>query len=111
MTEYLQEKLNVVQRTMLRKMVGWVCTSEDTWEERGHKMKTRMSSCLSRYPMNEWSEDVHSRKLKCLSSIETLPFWTRSILNWDPVACASANFSHAFRLRGHPLTRWSDGIL
>ena len=56
LTENLQELLNIVQRTMLRRLVGWVCTNDDTWEERGRRMKNRMSSCLSRYHINEWSE-------------------------------------------------------
>ena len=30
LTENLQEKLNVVQRTTLRRIVGWICANEDT---------------------------------------------------------------------------------
>ena len=110
LTDHLQERLNIVQRTMLRRMVGWVCRADDTWEERGRRMKDKMSSCLSRHPINEWSESIYERKAKCLNDVEDLPFWTRSALNWDPVICARANFCNAFRLRGHPLTRWYDDI-
>ena len=96
---------------MLRRLVGWVCTNDDTWEERGRRMKNRMSNCLSRYFINEWSEGIHIRKVKCLSDIGSLPFWTRSALNWDPVVCKSAIFCDAFRVRGRPLTRWYDNIV
>ena len=87
-----------------------MCRADDTWEQRGRKMKQKMSSCLSRHPINEWSESIYERKAKCLNDVEGLPFWTRSALNWDPAVCAHANFCNAFRLRGHPLTRWYDDI-
>ena len=110
LTDNLQDRLNVAQRTMLRRLVGWVCSDDDTWEERGRRMKHKMSSCLSRYPICEWSESIYERKLKCLSDVASLPFWTHSAINWDPVSCRSANFGSAFRSRGHPFTRWYDDI-
>ena len=50
------------------------------------------------------------RKVRILNELDVLQFWTRCALDWDPVACESANFSKAFRLRGRPFVRWHDGI-
>ena len=30
------QKIDVVQRKMLRKMIGWLCKQSDTWAECGH---------------------------------------------------------------------------
>ena len=55
-TEKIQSRLDVVQRTMLRKMIGWVSSTEDDWETIGHKMKERLRRCLELYPIADWSE-------------------------------------------------------
>ena len=39
LTNVLNSRLDVTQRVMLRRMVGWVSFTRDTWEERGRKMK------------------------------------------------------------------------
>ena len=106
LTEKLLYRLDVVQRTMLRRMIGWVSFKEDTWYERGHRMKVRFQKCMQCYPVGEWSEAIHIRKSTLMSKIDELPFLTYSALKWDPVACGSANFCCAYRSRGRPLTRW-----
>ena len=107
LTEKLLHRLDVVQRTMLRRIIGWVhFGDDDTWEERGHKMKERFQKCMEFYPVNEWSDAIHKRKSILVSKIDELPLLTCSALKWDPIACSSANFCYAHRSRGRPLTRW-----
>ena len=91
---------------MLRRIIGWVSFKDDTWDERGHRMKVRFQKCMEIYPVGEWSEGIHIRKSILVKKIDELPFLTYSALKWDPIACSSANFSYAYRSRGRPLTRW-----
>ena len=39
LTETLKNRLDVTQRVMLRRMIGWVSFTGDTWEARGRRMK------------------------------------------------------------------------
>lgn len=105
--EKLFHRSDVVQRKMLRRIIAWISFSEERWDERSHKMKRRFERCMGIYPVSEWSEAIHVRKSVFVAKIDDeLPFLTYSALKWDPVACSSANFCTAYRLRGRPLTRW-----
>ena len=106
LTEGLLQRLDVVQRKMLRRIIGWISASDESWEERGHRMKIRFERCMGKCPVSEWSHVVQERKFKLHDTVDELPFLTSSALKWDPVDCSSANFCHAFRSRGRPFTRW-----
>ena len=95
---------------MLRRIIGWVCITDEAWDVIGKRMKMRLQRCLEKHPIADWSESILKRKEKILSKMNELPFWTRSSLNWDVVECSSANFHFAFRSRGRPLTRWHDRV-
>ena len=101
------QRLDVAQRTMMRRIIGWVCVADDSWEERGHRMKIRFQRCMAYHPTNEWSDTVNRRKDALVNSIDVLPFLTVSALRWDPIECESANFCEAYRMRGRPFTRWA----
>ena len=105
LTEKVQKRLDVVQRTMFRRMVGWLCSADDTWEMAGHRMKYRLKKCLEMYPIKDWSETITDRKKKLMSSMNEMPFWTKSACEWDVVECSSANFCRASRLRGRLFNR------
>ncbi len=42
LTDSLSNRLDVVQRVMLKRIIGWICYSEDTWEDRGRRMAEKM---------------------------------------------------------------------
>ena len=95
---------------MIRKMIGWVSSTGDSWEIIGHQMKVKLGRCLELYPMDDWSDTVRIREEKIMSSMNEMPFWTRSTYEWDPVECSSANLHFAFRTVGRPFTRWNDSL-
>ena len=95
LTEKKLHRLDVVQRTMLRRIIGWVSFGGESWEERRHKMKVRFKKCMGIYPAGEWSEAIHIRKSILVNEIDELPFLTVRALKWDPIACSSANFCYA----------------
>ena len=102
LSESLGTRLDVVQRKMLRRMVGWVSSSGDSWEDIGRRMKNRLQQCLDKSPVIDWSEAVYNRKSKCFNSIDAAPLWISSDCKWDLVACSSANFADAYRSVGRP---------
>ena len=116
LTENQRERLNAVQRRMLRRIVGWVCFEEETWEQRGHRMKLRLDNALRLYPIVNWSAQVQKRKQdlwRRVSSIDAPSFTAKAHL-WSPVDCASLNrVEHdvlPWRDVGRPRLRWHDGI-
>ena len=44
-------RVDIVQRKMLRCMIGWVTHPDDTWEEAGRRMARRLSSALELFPI------------------------------------------------------------
>ena len=83
-------------------------TTGESWEEIGHRMKHRLQRALDVHPIPDWSDTINMRKSKIVSSMNELPFWTKSACEWDPIECSSAIFYIASRFRGRPFTRWHN---
>ena len=47
--------VDVIQRKMLRKIVGWHRHADETWDQTGHRMKTRLAAALEQYHVKDWS--------------------------------------------------------
>ena len=45
-------KIDITQTKMLRKMVGWVHGSEESWEESRRRMKLRLETALHLFPID-----------------------------------------------------------
>ena len=100
LTEIQRERLDITQRRMLRRMVGWVCYDDESWEERGRRMKKRLESALELRPVMDWSKRLAIRTDKMIRSIEAAPHWTRLAYQWDPRTCSNLNEHDARRPRG-----------
>ena len=110
LTQSLQNRLDITQRMMLRRIIGWVCYNEDSWEERGRRMAEKMQHCLTLYPVKIWSATINERKMKAIASLSDLLFWSSMSINWNPFECVAYNLSVARRSRGHPCQRWNDNL-
>ena len=104
--ETLLQKLDVTQRTMLRRMVGWVCYDADTWEERGRRMKMRLQQALQQHQVADWSDQIAGRKVQLREHLVEAPYWTRTACAWDPCRFASRNGQETYRCAGRPRMRW-----
>ena len=62
MTSALEQRVDIVQRKMLRRMVGWVTFQQDTWHDIGLRMQRRLQQGLARYPVASWSDEIRKRK-------------------------------------------------
>ena len=106
LTNSLLEKLDGVQRCMLRRMVGWICYEEDTWEERGHRMKMRLQTALSLHPVTDWSGKWGHRRQNLKDNMHIAPRWTRASYEWNPQACGVHNNHIPYRNVGRPRMQW-----
>ena len=110
LTDQLQNRLDVVQRTMLRRMIGWVCISEESFAERGHRMKEQMRKIQEKHSMESWSSLIHTRKAKLNDRLHECPYWCKQIVERHPYLNRHLNFSQPRRVVGHPLNRWDDDL-
>ena len=67
------EKIDVVQRKMLRKIVGWVRLRTDNWEITMRRMSLRLKTALDHYPITSWSEKRLKAQWKYVVRLKTLP--------------------------------------
>ena len=110
LTEHLCEKLDVVQRKMMRKMIGWHFVAGDDWETGGRRMKYRLQRCTDQIGIKNWSVQVNERKHKVLAYPNDENHWMYRSIRWYPPCCDHLNSFHCVRARGHPYTKWYDGI-
>ena len=111
LTETLKNRLDVTQRVMLRRMIGWVSFTGDTWEARGRRMKERLERALVKYPVEDWSTCIHFKKVSLMSGVNEGPAWTKLAFNWNPLATAHLNLVQPYRGVGRPFIRWNDGVV
>ena len=110
LTDHLLERLNITRRKMMRKMIGWNFVANDTWESAGRKMKDRLQHCANQLRLKEWSEQVNERKRKVVEVPTERNHWMYHSIRWYPPCCSHLNSYPCVRARGHPHTKWDDGI-
>ena len=106
------DRLDVIQREMFRKMVGWRIYSEDLFEESGRRMKLRLERALALRPVATWSGRILRKKEQLSSRLSSgdAPMLSQKAFNWNPPACSHLNRQNSQRKRGHPRQRWTDLI-
>ena len=110
-------RLDTTMRKMLRRLVGWVHSNDDeTWEQRGHRMKTRLDTALSLFKITPWSERVMCAKRLQLNKVQcgSAPLLVCQTFEWSPWACHHLNAQPGLRSPhrrvGRPAVRWFDYI-
>ena len=101
-------RLDVVQRKMLREMVGWVRFDDEDWEITGQRMKARLEAALTRFPIPDWSMVRQNGVDRLLRNIESgsAPVVLQLTFRWDPRRNPEEII--AYRRRGRPLQRWME---
>ena len=109
-TEKAFSKLDVVFRSMLRKVIGWKMSADSSWEERGREMKIRLDHVVSKFKLAAWSKQVQKRQRDIMKRMSDgkLPKLTEKAILWQPPACQHLNAPGVRRKRGRPRTRWYD---
>ena len=102
---------NIVQRRMLRSMIGWRRFTDEPWEETMRRMKRRMADALHHYPLSSWSERFHRNRWRYAIHVvnnekNRLPFW---IAQWVPLLDPISIYM-PYRGPGRPRLRWDDQL-
>ena len=58
------QRLNVVQRRMLRAVVGWVAVDGKVWQGTMRRMNCKVNSALEVFPFCTWSDSFFKRKFR-----------------------------------------------
>jgi hypothetical protein len=107
------EKIEVVQRKMLRKIVGWIRLQDEAWDVTMHRMKDRVEDALLRHPVMLWKERIAKYLWKFIVRVKKAPCdqWISLSSKWFPNGCEdeSSEF-YAYRVRGRPYLKWDDVV-
>ena len=57
-----EEQLAVTQRKMLRLIIGYVKTTEDSWADIYRRLRSRLASALAQKTIQEWVPALRTRK-------------------------------------------------
>lgn len=107
------ENLDVVQREMLRGMVGWVRIPEEPWNVTMRRMFTRVKNAFAHTKMKVWSVRLAEIQWEFIGRFKSLPLtsWPSRAAFWQPreVDDVSCDFM-PHRTVGRPFTRWDDTV-
>ena len=107
LTKKLVESLDVVQRKMLRKMVGWSRIDGEYWSDTMRRMREKVQGALRLHHVEDWSRQFLRRQFRMICRLQKQDNeWAMQVSRWSPAETNSA----AHRARGRPLARWDDRL-
>ena len=106
-------KVEVVERKMLRKIVGWVRIQDEAWDITMRRMKYRVQRGLQQYPFILWRRRIAKSLWKLVLRIRSSPSesWINESSFWAPNDIndtSSDYFPH--RSRGRPCQKWDSVV-
>ena len=110
LTQKLKDRVDVVQRRMLRRIVGWTRLDDESWHQTGSRMKAKLEQAFKILKFQSWSGQIQKAKMSLFTCMKDALLFTRLIFSFDLPACARFNFHSPLRLRGRPHTRWNDDL-
>ena len=105
------QQLQVLQRRMLRLIVGWRRIDGEDWAITMHRMKKRISDALSHHKIDDWQDKMLRHRWKYAIHVvqNSKMKWPYELSRWIPGRDASAE-RQPHRLRGRPALRWDDQL-
>ena len=106
------QRLEAVQRRMLRNIAGWVRVEDEPWDETMRRMRARLAAALRQHLVEDWSRGVCQRRWDQAWHIAHNPTsWPSRTTAWNPATFFDpAAVTMPCRGRGRPLTRWDDTL-
>jgi len=106
------QRLDAVQRRMLRNIAGWVRIDEEPWEDTMRRMRHRLETALGQHHVQTWAGRVCRRRWEHAWHVAHRPMsWPLRSTKWDPIACRDpAAHTIPGRGPGRPITRWDDTL-
>ena len=107
LTQRFLHKLDVVQRRMLRSIVGWVRIPDEPSENTMRRMNQRMEHVAYLHPLPSWSNQYFTSQYRLANQFS----WAATAVAWMPLAEWVHNFPSApSRSRGRPPKRWDQAV-
>ena len=104
LTSQQVEKLDAVQRRMLRSLVGWTRVEGEDWAVTMRRMRDKVNKALAIYPVAPWSKQLAKQVYRYSHKIASHPeSWPHLVARWHPHDVEAAR-----RSRGRPRLRWDD---
>ena len=113
MTKHKLDQLDILQRKMLRRIIGWRRVEDEPWRDTMKRMNQRMEHAEQLYTCKVWSNVFAEAQWRYVSHIIHGPIsmWSRILckFNWSTKDDPHAMFA-PYRYSGHPHLRWDDHI-
>jgi len=107
LTSKQMESLDILQRKMLRRVVGWVRIQDEDWSETMSRMKSRVESALRVYPVEAWSAQFLRKQFRMVCRLSRRDGeWAMRVSRWKPALM----YCDARRNSGRPAVRWDDRL-
>ena len=105
MTKSQTSSGDVVQRRMLRNIIGWVRNDDEPWDETMRRMNSKIEAALRRYPIEDWSTQLFRRQFRLAHRAgKMVDSWPARVCKWHP----PTSIPGATRSQGRPFVRWDD---
>ena len=107
LTPEKNHELNVLQRRMLRSIVGWRRVDGEPWSG---TMPCVSPQAFNRHPGRPWDQQLLSRHHNFAASL-TASQWPNFVCKWDFACRWRANcMARAARVLGRPRAKWNDRL-
>ena len=107
------EAFCVVQRKMVRRIVGWRRVADESWRDTMVRMNARVAQAMQIFPIQSWDECIFRAKWRfaCHVAQSTPHSWMKRVcyLSTSPTHDAAHGF-FPHRGRGRPRIRWDDSL-
>ena len=107
------ERMAIVQRKILRLIVGWNRLEDEPWKTTMQRMKIKVSNALHSYFVESWDKVILERKWSWANRILCMndSRWARRISYYDALkTMQDGQILPNKRKRGRPRMKWEDDL-
>ena len=106
-------RLGVIQRKMLRSIVGWVRHEDENCETTMHRMKQRLATAMDLHYVEPWEHYILRQQWRYAvhAAFSEKSDWPVRLANWNPLLVDDVSSPYiAYRSQGRPRIRWDDRL-
>ena len=111
--ENLVTKIDIVQRKMMRRIVGWTRVADESWEITMRRMGNKVAGALRQWPVKTWSNRIAHTRWDLARRLNSMPIhrWANLCIRWQPTVINDSFLpTKPVRDRGRPHLRWDNTL-